>query len=534
MVDSFNNSENDDEESNHDLSSENNDNYKDNLNSFKSRLSSSSIQSKDSNSISNFSVSINSDTSHMTKSKKKVKILTKKKEKYFFCIKCKKFYIIDFESNIFIKIECDCKTIKNCIIDDFIKEYIIENLEEVEKNINCKIHNKKYKIYCIDCKEDLCEDCEKETKKYNNIEIIIKKHETHSVINLQDEIKAKIQELKPLLKNIRANIPKGLIDVRRILNLIIDLTKYHVNFYSYNLYKSLDNALKFVLKFEMPKELKMIKINSKTELNENMDSVNKIISIKINNQKLSDLSSFINLNTTFLIELDLNYNEIEDISPLKNCNFDNLEIFNLAENKLNNNNLKVLKNFKMPKVQWFNLYSNKFTTTEIIELAQNFPNLENFYVGNNKFDKEELDKNKIYNFPEKLRVFGITGNLTQETSNFILKLKIEKLKTLYISRNNLTSLSFLQYIKFENLEEIWPSFNNIEDWKEIENIQQREKIKKINLKGNKISNIDDILDIIKEFPNLKELILENNPINSVDEKIINQFKEKKIIFKFFN
>ena len=185
----------------------------------------------------------------------------------------------------------------------------------------------------------------------------------------------------------------------------------------------------------------------------------------------------------------------------------------------------------MPEVTWFNLYSNHFTTTEIIEAAQNFPKIESYFIGNNKFDKKELDEDKTYTFPDTLREFGITGNLTQETGDFIKKLKIEKIKTLYISRNKFTSLSFLEKIKFKNLKEIWPSFNEIKDWKEIKCIQSKKTITKINFKANKISNIDDILEITEYFPSLNELILENNDIKTIDNNIINEFKKKNIILK---
>ena len=536
MADSFNNSYNNSynncEQINHDIYSESFDN-EEISNSIQNRMSSNSLSSINSNSISisNFSVSIDPDTSQMTNSKKKIRIKPQKKNKYFFCVGCNQFYILDFESNNCVKIDCNCYKIKDLTVDIFNQKYTTEKLEEVEKNSNCKIHNKQYKIYCIDCHKDLCEDCENETKKYNNIEIIIKKHETHSLIKLQDEIKAKIKELTPLLKKIKKDIPLGLIDARRILNLIINLIKNHSKYYSYNLYKSLDNALSFLLKFEAPKEAIFVKVETIIQLEENIKNQNPIISIIINNQKVSDLSLFRNLNAKFLTELNLDGNDIEDISPLTNCIFERLKTFSIEENKLNNNNAKFLKILKMPEVTWFNLYSNHFTTTEIIEAAENFPKIESYFVGNNKFDKKELDKNKIYTFPAGLREFGITGNLTQETSDFITKLKIEKIKTLYISRNKFTSLSFLENIKFENLKEIWPSFNEIKDWKEIKYIQSKETITKINFKANKISNIDDILEITKFFPSLKELILENNDIKPIDNNIINEFKEKNIILK---
>ena len=59
----------------------------------------------------------------------------------------------------------------------------------------------------------------------------------------------------------------------------------------------------------------------------------------------------------------------------------------------------------------------------------------------------------------------------------------------------------------------------------------KSNIIKINLKGNKIKYIDDLLEFTKKFPNLKELILLDNPINmnnSKYKKIINEIKIKDI------
>ena len=121
-----------------------------------------------------------------------------------------------------------------------------------------------------------------------------------------------------------------------------------------------------------------------------------------------------------------------------------------------------------------------------------------------------MEKDKTYNFLPNIIEFGMTGNLTKV--NFILKLKIEKLKIFYISRNNLSSLSILKNIKFEHLEEFWASFNEITDLEEIENLQSKETIHLINLKGNKITDINNIFEILKPFKNLKEINLEDNPI----------------------
>lgn len=505
-------------------------------NFYPSRLSSGSILSYNSNSsISNFRFSIDSNSSFNENIIKKTKSKKNKKPKYIFCQKCKKFFLIEFDSNNFLNFECDCEKINNCTIDKFIKEYTFSDQEEVEKNINCKNHiNKKYFIYCKDCKCDLCEECineVNEAKIYSKFNIIIKKHETHGKIYLEEEINKEIGKIKSQIKTIKGNLSKGEIDIRRIFNLIINLIKTHKNYFCYNIYKSLANASEFLSNYKIPILKKMIKIKTFKELEENINSNNFIISIKIINQKLSDLSAFKNVNLEFLTELNLNENEIEDISPLENCNFQNLIYFDIETNKLNNKCLDIFKKISLPNVIWLNLFQNDIKSTEILEIIKNYKNLESFFIGENKFDKSELQKNKIYDFPSKLKEFGLTGNLTQETIDFILKLKIEKLEILYISRNQLNNLSFIKNIKFEKLKEFWVSFNNIVDLKEIENLQYKETIKRIILKGNKISNIENILDVVKNFKNLKEINLENNPIKLINDNILQKLKEKEIQLK---
>ena len=61
-------------------------------------------------------------------------------------------------------------------------------------------------------------------------------------------------------------------------------------------------------------------------------------------------------------ELNLNNNEIEDISPLENCNFENLEKFDIEENKLDNNILLLKKhilNFQSLKLIYLIINSQK-------------------------------------------------------------------------------------------------------------------------------------------------------------------------------
>ena len=56
------------------------------------------------------------------------------------------------------------------------------------------------------------------------------------------------------------------------------------------------------------------------------------------------------------------------------------------------------------------------------------------------------------------------------------------LQKLYISRNNLSSLSFLKNVFCENLVSFWAIENNLTDYNDILKLHFKDKIEKINLK----------------------------------------------------
>ena len=106
--------------------------------------------------------------------------------------------------------------------------------------------------------------------------------------------------------------------------------------------------------------------------------------------------------------------------------------------------------------------------------------------------------------------FGLTGNFEGENINFVRRLGIENLKIFYISRNKITNLQCLQEIDFLRLDEFWVDNNNITDIKEIMNIRNKKNLRRINLKKNKINNLNELFNIIQFFPNLKILNLTSN------------------------
>ena len=155
------------------------------------------------------------------------------------------------------------------------------------------------------------------------------------------------------------------------------------------------------------------------------------------------------------------------------------------------------------------------------------------FLGENPFEEKEIENYKNTKFDlTHLKKIGLTGSFSDKTIHFLSNIKFLNLETIYISRNNLSSLSFLENVNCKNLVSFWAINNNLTNYDDILNLPFKENINKINLKGNKINNIDNLLDFIKHFPNLEELILLDNPIDKENLKykqIINEIKNIKLV-----
>ena len=166
----------------------------------------------------------------------------KKKSRYYICRECFSSPKITFIVSNLLKIKCDCKKYINIRTNDFIESYINhENKDNIQKYLNCKEHNNRYIYYCFDCKLNLCEECLIEYKI----------HENHSKENLLF-IDDKIDKVKKLIKVIRKKLPKGDIEIRKILNIIEAIIKKYKDYPSHNLYESIFNSEEFLSKLDIP------------------------------------------------------------------------------------------------------------------------------------------------------------------------------------------------------------------------------------------------------------------------------------------
>ena len=183
---------------------------------------------------------------------------------------------------------------------------IIIDIKE-EDLCKCMKHNKKeFLQYCVDCRFDLCIDClNMESDVYSNTSITNKKHENHTKILLEN-IKEQFEEIDKLIEKTMNNEKVFKANASN-LTIILMIIKCFMNNYEkykcYNLYKSIENAKKFLEKINN-NELNMqtfqedynnkLKIASEEELSSQIFFSSKMSSIDIQYKEKMDISIFYN------------------------------------------------------------------------------------------------------------------------------------------------------------------------------------------------------------------------------------------------
>ena len=395
-------------------------------------------------------------------------------------------------------------------------------------------------------------------------------------LNLNGIEDIKIIESNIIQKNIHYNINKNDVkcnyEINNILLKIITKVEFiNINLLDMNDCKLVDEKLK-LLDILLTTNLEILNLSNNCLQDIKIISENdKLINLKklnLDSNEIFDVSCLSNCKLINLVELDLRKNIIENIDFLEsNKNLDNLEKLNLSDNriiKLTKINLKKIKYLYLSKnhiidgISIFTQNINNLSHKLILEKSDNsfkFYYEENLVVKFEYYIKNDIDitqfmKDIYFSDIEYLKLKGFDNNNIKFLSNNTLK----DLKVLDIKDNSLINISLFDNINFLDLKKIIVSEkdfndNNIENLKifpsiKVESIKitrERINVKYMNPELEINYNNFDILchiseaNIIKidEIPNDLEIFsydsLKNNKI-----PIFNNIKINSLVINYKN
>jgi len=189
----------------------------------------------------------------------------------------------------------------------------------------------------------------------------------------------------------------------------------------------------------------------------------------------------------------------------KKCNFGNLEELYLDINKIDDKILTYMKDMKFAKLKVLSLRQNYLTNYGVFEEVKVFENLKKLDISSNRFKNKEFFENKIKQ--KKIDLNNIeelilsNGVFDEDSINNISALNLEKIKSLDLSCNNLSSLKFVLNLNLPKLENLILNENDISELKDL-------KTKFNNTQKNLIIMLEN--NMIKDEKEIDELIQNEN------------------------
>ena len=458
---------------------------------------------------------------------------------HFICRKCHKVPIIEFKDSLNVfSIFCLCFKDINISLKNIIYNYIVNEDEEdeeeyVERYLKCRRHNEIFRYYCKYDQTHLCSTCLKE-------EYLHQKHNLYPFDFNYYDINKKKENIIEILGTQKKKMNLEINDADLLLNLFSVIFNDFCLYPNYSHFVIIDKALKFLAYFISNKNnnqiinclgfQKRLIVNNKKMLYENMINADIIIEIDITNSNINDITQICELNFVNLEKLYLSQNSISNVEPLRRAKFKNIKNLGFGCNKIGDENIPYLLEMKFEKLKELNLYSNNLSDCNIFNLrnSPNLPNLQIFYIGNNRIDWTKSNSIDIkYNF-ESLKTIGLTsGIFDDKTIKYINKFDLRNLKIIYLSRSDLYSLNFINMLELPVIEEFYLNITFINEF--IPLIKYK-GLKIIEMKDNFIKNIDYLNSFLEELPHLKIFNIKGNNIDmnlEKNKKIIDSIKYKR-------
>ena len=211
------------------------------------------------------------------------------------------------------------------------------------------------------------------------------------------------------------------------------------------------------------------------------------------NKRIEALNNSI-LEAKHVQVLDLSNNNIVDIAILDK--FTNVVKLNVSKNKIKTIQVfSVDENF--PNLKWLDVSNNKFTELTVIKC----PKLEYLDIGYNKLEKV----NEAWTGHPTVKVLKTVDN---KFKNLQVFKDFPKLEELYFEANAVQSI--LGYETMPKLRKLHLRKNRIEKFED--ELPPHEGLQSINLRGNKVSALDQVEKLYTAFPNLTDINVIGNPV----------------------
>jgi Leucine-rich repeat (LRR) protein len=251
------------------------------------------------------------------------------------------------------------------------------------------------------------------------------------------------------------------------------------------------------------------------------------IKIIIENNLLKNLTNSKNAEiNSFVTQLDLSDNMIENVERNAFRNFLNLEEINLGRNRLKSFDINFpscLQILKLPENRI------QHVTSESLKHLQNLTRLELQY------NKIELIKNDTYNWLSSMECLMLFGNLihTIEDDSFA---KMKRLQVLFLFSNKLDKIHKRMFRSLYSLKGLWLFENGMTEI-ESESFADLKNVERLHLYLNKlihvdtrtfaglhslqelwlqVNNIKRIDTILSPFVHLKSIAIDNNDLETID------------------
>jgi Leucine-rich repeat (LRR) protein len=443
---------------------------------------------------------------------------------HFFCKECHKVPKISFQSYEIVNYYCDCHEIINQPINNILSLKIIEesNFKPTDF-LACPIHKENYIYFCNDCKTNVCRKCIR-----NNSD-----HKDH-ILQIFDE---HFRDLDDIVENIltilKNNNDINIENLKRLMNAIINDYKNFPNYSHFYIIRQCYFFLTYPKRNDnktKTREFYFIKnISNLNDINIDLKNIKKI---SLPEQGIKDISQINFAELINLTELNLSNNSLTSIEPLSKYKLPNLKILNLAVNLIDNSNKEYFKKLDFPELTDFNIYENRLTDYEILQFNNNnnLPKLKLAFFGGNIFkfpNKNKISKELKFEFSSVIEI-GFKKNVFNDTSiNLLPFFILTNLEIIYLQENNLTSLNFVENLELPFIKEFWLYNNLLTDFMPLKKYKTLERIE---MKNNKVNNLEELDTFIKYLPKLKKFNLIGNCIkyDFLIKSILELAEEKNI------